>query len=66
MRGFRDVRAEFEYLCGSVDSQLAESCPNLPMETRVTFAAQIAAASLRADRGESVGSHLHEFGGGSN
>ena len=66
MRAFRDVRAEFESLCGRVDAQLALSCPSLPMEMRVTFASQIAAASFRADRGECVEPHLHEFGGGSN
>jgi hypothetical protein len=61
-----DVGSRHELLTRLVSEQLAESCPELSHEARVAFAAQIAAAALRARRGGRITGRLYEMGGQSN
>jgi hypothetical protein len=45
-----EPKSDYNTLTDRVSSQLAASCPALPEEVRVAFAAQIALAALRSER----------------
>jgi hypothetical protein len=45
-----ELKSDYDALTERVSGQLAASCPRLPAEVRIAFAAQIALAALRSER----------------
>jgi hypothetical protein len=61
-----DLGPRIRALTVVLSRQLAKSCPGLSLETRVAFAAQIAAAALRAPYERRTDRALTELGGRDN
>jgi hypothetical protein len=57
-----EPKSDYNTLTDHVSSQLAASCPALPEEVRVAFAAQIAPAALRPEREVPIAVDLIEPG----
>jgi hypothetical protein len=55
-------KSDYNALTNRVSSQLATSCPTLPEEVRIAFAAQIALAALRSEREVPIAVDLFEPG----
>jgi hypothetical protein len=56
-------KSEYKTLTDRVSAQLAQSCPRLPEETRIAFAAQIALATLKHEREVPIALDLYEVNG---
>jgi hypothetical protein len=56
-------KSEYNILTDRISAQLATSCPRLPEDVRVAFAAQIALATLKYEREVPIALDLYELGG---
>ena len=57
-----EPKSDYNSLTDRISNQLAVSCPTLPQEVRVAFAAQIALAALRSEREVPISVDLLEVG----